>query len=201
MKKRLSKYKHCDSPIPPEVVMEFKFNVCPMCGNLYPQCIEYIVNYLRIIQLTDVLLPASELLLKTEFNAAVREAVVTFESSVRKKSGLKDLTGTDLMAKAFSFKFDLNTKKLSERPKIKINNLSTISKRNEQEGVKFMAMGIMQGIRNIYMHSEGSARLYYALQILTTVDLLLKLVIYTGSIAQEARHPKIVLRVKPAPHK
>ena len=156
------------------------------------------MNYLRIIQLTDVLLPASELLLKSEFNAAVREAVVTFESSVRKKSGLKDMTGTDLMAKAFSFKFDSNAKKLTEKPRIRINNLSSISKRNEQEGVKFMAMGVMQGIRNIYMHSEGSDKLYYALQILTTIDLLLKLVIYSGSIAQEAPHPRIILKLQSA---
>lgn len=186
MKKSLSKCKNCDSPIPPELVMQYKFNACPMCGNLYPQCIEYIENYFRIIQLTDVLRPASDLLLKSEFNAAVREAVVTFESIVRKKSGLKDLTGSDLMAKAFSFRFDPNTKKFIDRPKIKINNLSTISKRNEQEGVKFMAMGVMQGIRNIYLHTEGSAKLYYALQIITTVDLLLKQIIYAGSIATDA---------------
>jgi hypothetical protein len=48
MKKSLSKCKHCDSPIPPEGVMEFKFNICPMCGNLYPQCIEYIMAATRL---------------------------------------------------------------------------------------------------------------------------------------------------------
>jgi hypothetical protein len=41
----------------------------------------------------------------------------------------------------------------------------------------------MQGIRNIFMHSTGTRRLYYCVQIISVVDLLLKQVISEESIA------------------
>ena len=182
MKKSLYKCKNCDSPIPPELALEIKFNFCPVCGKLYPQTIEFLENYFRIIQLTKELKPSSELLLKSELNVSVREAFIKFETIVRKKSGLKNLVGKNLMAKAFSFKMDSN-KKVIEEPKIKVNNLSSISKRNEQEGIMYLAMGLMHGIRNIYMHSEGTHKLFYSIQIITLVNLLLKQILGWESIA------------------
>ena len=171
---RLFKCKNCDSPIPPEISMKLKFNVCPICGNLYPQTIEYIENYFRIIQISNELDASKKLLIKSELNASVREAIIKFETIIRNKSGLIDNIGASLMAEAFNFKIDLKTKEFIEEPKIKLNELSNISMRNEQEGFKLMTMGFMQGIRNIYMHTEGADRLYYALQIITIVDLFLK---------------------------
>ena len=173
---------NCDSPIPSEIASH-KFNICGSCGNLYPQCAELISNYFRIIHLAKELQSVSKLFFKSEFTAAVREAFIKLETIVREESGLKDLSGKDLMAKAFSFKMDKNTKKIIEYPKIKINDLTSISKIDEQEGMKLMAMGVMQGIRNVYMHSHGSRRLYYALQIITVVDLLITQVISSESIA------------------
>ena len=181
MNYNIYKCLNCNSPLPPELVLELGFNVCPECGKLYPQTIDYLENYFRIIQLNEELKKASSLLLKTEMTAAVREALIKFETIIRKKSGLKNCYGKDLMAKAFSFKMDRDI--VTEEPKIKINDLSTNTKRNEQEGIMYLAMGLMQGIRNIYMHSEGTTKLFYSVQIITLVDLILKQILGWTSIA------------------
>lgn len=169
--------------IPSDMAERLQFNVCPKCGELYPQTEIYIDNYFRIIQLSDTLNKAKRLLLKSEFDSAVREAIIQFETTVKRKSGLSDMIGSSLMADSFSFKYDGRTKEIIEEPKIKINDLSDISKRNEQEGFKLLTMGFMQGIRNVYMHTEGTSRLYYTLQIITIVDLFLKQIQSSGSIA------------------
>jgi len=174
MRKNSFKCNNCNSAIPTELVEKYQFNVCPKCGHLYPNCIEILKNYFRIIQLSEKLAKATMLLFKSETTAAVREAIVILESTIRDKSELKDLIGADLIAKAFSFKTDSQTKNIIEEPKIKINDLSTITKRNEQDGIKFIAMGLMQGMRNIFMHSKGTEKLFYCIQVITTVDLLLK---------------------------
>ena len=171
---RLQEFDKLGKLICSEDVEFDRVNCCPRCGNLLPETINYIRNYFEIIHLSEELDDARDLFLKSELVGAVREAVIKFENIVRKKSGLKDLKGVDLMAKAFSFKFDQNKGAVTEEPKIKVTDLSTVAKRNEQEGVKFMSMGLMQGIRNIYTHHEGNERLFYCLQIITVVDLLLK---------------------------
>ena len=180
-----NKYKcsNCDSPIPKWIVYDCKFNCCPMCGELYPQTKEYIENYFRIIQLSDDLEKAKNLIIKGEFEASVREAVVVFESLVKKKSGLTKLMGSDLMAKAFSYKKN-DDGVFTELPKIQVNGLSTISEINEQDGLKYLSMGVMSGIRNIYMHGSASSRIYSALQIVSFIDLLIKEV-YGGSLTCE----------------
>lgn len=180
-----SKYscKHCDSPIPTEFVKKYDFNVCPVCGHLYPKCIEHIEQFFRIIQLSKELEVASNLVLKSEPEAAVREAVVTLETIVKETSGLTDLTGSDLMAKAFSFKFDSQSNKVTGVPKIQLNDLDSASKRNEQNGAKFVAMGLMQGVRNVFMHSKGTKKLFYCLQTIMTVDWVVKQIQGWGAIA------------------
>jgi len=160
-----------------------RFNCCPACGHLFTQTIYDIDKYFTIIQLSGELDKARHLFLESELVNAVRDAVITFENIVRKKSGLKDLIGADLMGKAFHFKFDPTTKRITEKPKIKLNNLLSISKRNEQEGIKLISMGVMQGIRNIYLHHEGNERLFYCLHIITLVDLLIKQITGWESIA------------------
>jgi uncharacterized protein (TIGR02391 family) len=153
------------------------FNNCPYCGAMYKKTIEYIKHYFRLIQLEKELEEAYRLILKNELNAAVREALIRFEAYVKKKSGLTDLIGLELMSNAFSFKYDQKSNIIIEYPKIQINDLSNITKRNEQDGIKFMAMGLMRGIRNIYIHSEPAGKLYYSLQIITIIDLMLKQII------------------------
>lgn len=169
------KYKcsNCDSPIPKWIVRDCKFNVCPVCGELYPQTKEYIENYFRIIQLSDSLEKAKNLIIKGEYEASVRESVVVFESLVKNKSGLPKFMGSDLMARAFSYKKNDNGT-ITEFPKIQVNGLSTISEINEQEGLKYLSMGVMSGIRNIYMHGPAEDRIYLALQIVSFINFLIQ---------------------------
>lgn len=176
--------KNCNSPIPTEMAKKYNFNACPVCGHLYPKCIEDIKQYFRIIQLSKELEKAGNLILQSETSAAVREAVIVLETLVKELSFLSDLSGSGLMAQAFSFKIDSQTKQVTEKPKISINDLSTISKINEQEGTKFIAMGLMQGVRNIFMHSKGTEKLFYCLQVITTVDFLLKQIFGWNAIAE-----------------
>ena len=171
----------------PHFWMGITINVCPQCGNLLPETVNYIENYFRIIQLVKPLTETKALLLKSKSVAAVREALITLETIVREKSGLKDLMGPDLMAQAFSFKYESRTDTITQDPKIKINSLSNLTERNEQEGIKFFAMGLMQGIRNIYIHTKGTEKLYYCLQIITAVDLLLKQVLGWESVAASSK--------------
>ena len=184
MNEGLYKCPNCKKSLPELFITKVGFNICPMCGNLLPETIDYIENYFRIIQLVTPLHNAKNLILKSESVAAVRDALVTFENIVREKSGLSDLMGPDLMAKAFSFKYDNNTNAVTQKPRISINSLSNVTERNEQEGIRFLAMGLMQGIRNIYMHTKGTEKLYYCLQIITTADLLLKQVLGWESLAK-----------------
>ena len=184
MNENMYKCDSCGASFPVELVALVELNVCPKCGNLLPETVEYIDNYFRIIQLVEPLHNAVNLLLKTECVAAVRDAIVTFEDIIQKESGLSHLIGPDLMAKAFHFKFDSNTNTLIQPPRIQINRLSNLTDRNEQEGVKLLAMGLMQGIRNIYVDTKGTEKLYYCLQIITTTDLLLKQVLGWVSIAE-----------------
>ncbi len=87
------------------------------------------------------------------------------------------------MANAFSFKFDFPNNKVTRIPKIQINDLDSISKRNEQDGVRFVAMGLMQGVRNIFMHSKGTEKLFYCLQTIIIVDWIFKQIEVWGAIA------------------
>lgn len=167
------KCKNCSSPIPKWIVKEGRFNVCPICGALYPKTKEYIENYFRVIQLSRALEKAKDLIIKAEFESSVREAVAVYESVVKDKSGLSNSFGVDLMARAFFFKIN-DEGVIIDYPKIQVNNLSTLAEKNEQDGLKLLSMGVMQGVRNIYMHGSASNRIYSALQIVSFVDLLVK---------------------------
>jgi hypothetical protein len=174
---------NCAATFPLAMFAGIEPNCCPACGNLLPDAANHIENYFRIIQLVDPLHTAAGLILKSECVAAVRDALVTFEHIVRSESGLSDLTGSDLMAKALSFRYDAATDTLTEAPRIQISDLSTVTGRNEQNGIRFLAMGLMQGIRNVYMHAQGSEALYYCIQVITTADLLLKQILRRRSLA------------------
>ena len=69
------------------------------------------------------------------------------------------------MGKAFHFEYDDKAKVIKTEPAIKINDLSTETKRSEQNGIKFLCMGVLQAIRNIFVHTEGSEKIFYGLRI------------------------------------
>ena len=80
------------------------------------------------------------------FNEAVRKAAERFEDRVQELSGF-DSSGRDLMAKAFA---DEN-----------LIELLGVEQENQQgfiEGYKFLAMGTMAAIRNIFSHGDEQKR-------------------------------------------
>lgn len=80
------------------------------------------------------------------FNEAVRKAMERFEDYVQEITNL-DLSGRDLMANAFRDGMYINT--------------SNIQPENQQgfiEGYKFLTMGAMASIRNIFSHGDEERR-------------------------------------------
>ncbi len=148
------------------------FNVCAMCGEFLPDKLIIIKEYHKLTIMSKGLDKAKKLIYKSEMVAAVREATSSLENIVRKKSGL-DLHGSSLMGKAFHFEYDDKTNVINTEPAIKINDLSTETKRSEQNGIKHLCMGVMQGIRNVFMHTNGNEKIYYGLRILSIVDFLI----------------------------
>ncbi len=175
--------KNCKAVLP-DVALVNEFKCCPQCGYLLPQSITTIIDYFSMIQLSGELTTSRNLLLKSELESAVREAVITLETLVRKKSGLPDhIKGADLMANAFSFEIDKKNGVITKEPKIKINSLDDETKQNEQDGIKLMSMGLFRGVRNIYLHNSGAGNLCYVLEILSTTDFVLKHISDLPSVA------------------
>lgn len=85
----------------------------------------------------EVITVASDLFVDGHYSQAVFEALKALERRVRNQSGLEE-SGRDLMAKAFK----------GEPPPIDLTVESGQSGRDEQEGLRLMFMGVIQGIRN-----------------------------------------------------
>jgi uncharacterized protein (TIGR02391 family) len=99
------------------------------------------------------------------FNEAVRKALERFEKRVQDAVGDHRTIGRDLMAKAFG----------SDPPPIQLNALATGNDRSEQEGFKFLTMGAMSGMRNLYSHGDvAQMGAMEALERLAFVSLLFK---------------------------
>src|SRR5581483_10670158 len=78
------------------------------------------------------------------FNESVRKALERFEKFIQDALGDHETFGRDLMAKAFG----------GDPPLIALNALTTANDRSEQEGFKFLTMGAMSGMRNLYSHGD-----------------------------------------------
>jgi uncharacterized protein (TIGR02391 family) len=137
--------------------------------RLHAEQRELVEGYFRLIGLDKRLPKAFRLALESDFNSAVRDALVTFEELVRSKASLSD-HGAALVEKAFSFDYDRSANTINKPPLIALNNLSTESKRNEQDGFRFLAMGFMRGIRNVFAHTDVHASFERSLELLTMVD-------------------------------
>ena len=86
----------------------------------------------------------AELFRNGHFNEAVRKALERFEKAIQDALGDHKMFGRDLMAKAFG----------GNPPPISLNDLKTANDRSEQEGFKFLTMGTMSGMRNLYSHGD-----------------------------------------------
>jgi uncharacterized protein (TIGR02391 family) len=85
-----------------------------------------------------------ELFLDGYINESVRKALEKFETTVQKLAGDAGRDGAELMGSVFN----------ERSPVIKINNQLTIKERNEQEGYKLIAMGMMRWWRNELSHGD-----------------------------------------------
>jgi uncharacterized protein (TIGR02391 family) len=105
---------------------------------------------------------SKSLFVTRHFSQAILEALKTLEAEIREISGI-NLTGQDLVNKAFK----------ENEPKIKLNAMTDITERDEQEGFRFIFMGVMRGIRNpiAHRHSDWSDPCL-ALKYLCMISLL-----------------------------
>lgn len=171
--------------LPKEIIKSF--NVCPTCGELLDDNRKIVQKFLDLIIINERFSKCYDLIKKSEFISAIREACVILEDTIKKISGI-EAHGADLAAKAFSYKFDSNTNSFIQKPAIQINTLSNQTLRNEQEGIKFLTMGIFKGIRNIYMHSHGSNKFRYCLKITIMIEFVHEQITTTyGTVADDTK--------------
>ena len=78
------------------------------------------------------------------YSLAVQKACTYMHNTVREKSGRFDKDGADLMMAVFS----------PNKPLLRLNDLETISDKNEQQGYMFLLAGAMTGIRNPRSHEH-----------------------------------------------
>ncbi|MDD5437643.1 MAG: TIGR02391 family protein [Patescibacteria group bacterium] len=100
---------------------------------------------LESLGLHPSLLPqCREMFLDGHINESVRKALEKFEAIVQGVAGLPDKIGKDLMGMAFS----------DTAPRVQLGNLVTTKEKDEQEGYKFLAMGMMCWWRNELSHRD-----------------------------------------------
>lgn len=131
----------------------YDFTFCPCCGSLMPYSPKKLKGFFEVYNIHAALSDAVQLIYKSEFESAAREAFVAVENYLKKKSGL-DLHGFDLATRALSFEIDKQTGEIKRAPLIAINDLKNESQRNEQDGIRYMLMGFFQGPRNLYQHNH-----------------------------------------------
>lgn len=148
-------------------------NCCPICGALMPESIEKIKAFFEVYQLHPDLATAKRLIFKAELEAAARGAFIAVENKLRELSGL-DLHGMDLATKALSFSYDQKAGTVTQMPLIAVNDLSSESKRNEQEGLRFLLMGFFTGQRNIYQHNNIRSGVSDSLSVVIEASFILK---------------------------
>lgn len=174
-------------PLPPrkKVLKEFKnhtygfgyrdFSYCPVCGSLMPYMLKKLQKFFEVYQVYPALQHALNLVYKSEYEAAAREAFIVLETTLRKKSGL-DSHGFDLATKALKYEVDSKSGTITKPPLISINDLKSESDRNEQDGIRYMLMGFFQGPRNLYQHNSIGSGVDNSISIIIEASFFLKLI-------------------------
>ena len=150
------------------------FTFCPICGSLMPYSLKKLKEFFDVYHIHSALTDALGLLYKSEFESAAREAFVTVENYLKKKSGL-DSHGFDLATRALSFEIDKKTGEIKKAPLIAINDLKSESDKNEQDGIRYMLMGFFQGPRNLYQHNHIGSGVSNSISILIEASFFLHL--------------------------
>lgn len=87
---------------------------------------------------------SEDLFKSKKYKHAVTDTYVCLNNFIKSKSGLNHLDGPKLMRHAFSLSV----------PKLKLNDLRTMSQKDEQEGYMNIFAGCMIGIRNPRSHEH-----------------------------------------------
>lgn len=139
-----------------------------------PYSLKKLKGFFEVYNIHTALKDAVQLICKSEFESAAREAFVTVENYLKKKSGL-DSHGFDLATKALSFEVDKQTGEIKRRPLIAINDLKNESERNEQDGIRYMLMGFFQGPRNLYQHNHIGSGVSNSISVIIEASFFLHL--------------------------
>lgn len=150
------------------------YTFCPHCGSLMPYSLQKIKSFFEVYHIHPALERALNLVYKSEFEAAAREAFVTLENVLKKKSGL-DTHGFDLATRALSFEVDKKTGEIQKAPLIAVNKLENESDRNEQDGIRYMLMGFFQGPRNLYQHNHIGTGISHTIPVIIQASFFLHL--------------------------
>ena len=69
----------------------YDFTFCPCCGSLMPYSLKKLKGFFEVYNIHAALSDAVQLIYKSEFESAAREAFVAVESYLKKKSGLDSI--------------------------------------------------------------------------------------------------------------
>lgn len=105
---------------------------------------EHIKIFESLVLHPEIRRVSSDLFKDGHYSQAITEALKKVNNMVKSKSGKHDLDGKPLMLTVFS----------SNSPILKLNQLRTITERDEQEGFMHLFAGSIQGIRNPKVHDE-----------------------------------------------
>lgn len=170
---------------------------CPYCGNMMPAYRRYIKDIFKIYDLNKLLNHAKKLMLKAEYASACRECFVVLENAIKRESGINGLHGSELVSKAFSYKYDRVTFALTQPPLIAINKMSNESELNEQDGVMHMLMGFFRGPRNIFQHNDVKLGFDLCFSILIETSFFLDIVVGKHSMLSKPYWVKVIGHDKP----
>lgn len=163
----------------------YDFTFCPCCGSLMPYSLKKLKGFFEVYNIHAALSDAVQLIYKSKFESAAREAFVAVENYLKKKSGL-DSHGFDLATRALSFEIDKQTGEIKRAPLIAINDLKNESERNEQDGIRYMLMGFFQGPRNLYQHNHIGSGVSNSISVIIEASFFLHL-LDGHSITQNGR--------------
>lgn len=124
------------------------------------------VDYFRLLQIHPEIVKSSKKLFNDGYNAeAIFAAFKRVNNLVKEKSGIRNTDGTSLMQYVFSPK----------NPILRLNDLVTVSDRDEQTGFMEIFAGSMQGIRNPKGHDDIVQNdKHYTLEHIALASLLCK---------------------------
>lgn len=105
-----------------------------------------------------------------QYGHAADQGTKLYAALIRKLAAT-DKDGVDL-ASFFNFTYEIATKKLAKSPTIPVNDLSTESLRNMQEGQSTLTRGLMQGFRNPINHAPMSAVIPSVISELDCLNIL-----------------------------